>query len=239
LKFHKLYTDDWSRRLTRLANIVLYIEDLLEEVDGEGVFIYESELYDPLVFDEITLNIKIKTNNRVELSPPEELKVSIEPVEYIDYNNMHILYDVAVRWFLNYAYNELGKYIIQTDKAGIEYYLAILEDGHVFLAEGEKYHIRIPFIKTYYLAHIHPTPHLMFSHHDIDVVIDTFTYGGLASVVLTRTGCTCIYRRGYFTDEDYYRLINLRKYLSKREINMNEVKRILGEGNLRLFIKIL
>ena len=237
LKFHKLYINEQSRRLTRLANIILFIEDLLEEVNGEGVYVFENDLYDPLVFDETTLNIKVKAKNTLGEEPPEELNISLELVEHIDYDNMYILYDTAVKWFLDYAINELGKYITRTDRTGVEYYLAILEKGYVFLAEGEKHHIRLPLIKTFYMAHTHPTPYLMFSSRDIDTVIDLFTYGGIVAAVMTGSGILYIYRKGYFTDVDYYKLRELRKYLTRGRVRVEEVNRILGLGNVRLHLR--
>jgi len=237
LKFHKLYVDEWSRRLTRLANIILYVEDLLEEVCGEGLHVSEDILYDPLVFDNSILNIKVKTDNEIDCKPPRELNVNIELAKQIDYDNMHVLYDTATMWFLEYVRSELSEYTIVTDRFGVEYYLAVLEDGHVFLAEGEKYHVRVPFIKTYYTAHTHPTLHPIFSPRDIDVAIDVFTYGGLALAIVTTRNTICIYRRGYFTDTDYYNMRKLRKYLSRKNINIHDIAKILGQGNIRLYVK--
>lgn len=237
LKFHRLYVNEWSRRLTRLANIILYVEDLLEEVNGEGLYVSEDTLYDPLVFDNSILNIKVKTDNEIDYKPPKDLNVNIELAKQIDYDNMYILYDTAIMWFLEYARNELSKYTIKTDRFSTEYYLAILENGHVFLAEGEKRHVRVPFVKTYYTAHTHPTLYPMFSPHDIDVAIDVFTYGGIALAIVTTRNTICIYRRGYFTDNDYYNMLKLRKYLSRKNINIHDVIEILSHGNIRLYVK--
>jgi len=211
--------------LARLASMIVYIESLMEIPEVIGVEVVDEN------------EIIIGLSNETALPKPPSLinDLLIREVNGPIESNYQWLYRHAAFKFLDLANDVLKTYTLITDRNGIEFYLAIFDNGKGVLLEGGKLRIAIPFIRTYYAAHTHPREGLIPSPKDIRALIDLFTYGGLASVIVTSLNSLCIYRNGPFRIEDYEALINVNRY--ENPLTINKLYSLLSNSNIKLIVK--
>jgi len=224
-KLQYLIDNDEVHNLARLAALIEYIEYLLELPEVSGIE----------VIDEDRIVVGLSSNTQL-LKPPKILdnEVSIEIIHGFIESNYSWLYEHSSRKFMELANNLLKPHTFNTDRNCVEFFLAIFSNGKAVLLEGERLRIMVPTIKAYYTAHTHPRNYIMPSSKDVRSLIDLFTYGGVASAIITSSTSLCIYRKGPFTLEDYETLIRVSRIKPK---NINELNELLRQSNIKFIIK--
>ena len=224
-KLQHLIDNDEVRHLAKLAALIEYIEYLLELPEVSGIE----------VIDEDRIVVGLSSNIQL-LKPPKILgnEVLIEAINGFIESNYLWLYEYSSRKFMEFANNLLKPHTFNTDRDGIEFFLAIFNNGKGVLLEGSKLRVMVPAIKAYYTAHTHPRNCIIPSSKDIRSLIDLFTYGGIASAIITSSTSLCIYRKGPFTLEDYEALI----YASRaKPRNISKFSELLKQSNIRFMVK--
>jgi len=224
-KLQYLIDNDEVHHLARLAALIEYIEYLLELPEVSGID----------VIDEDRIVIGLSSNTQL-LKPPKILdnEVSIEVIHGFMESNYLWLYEYSSRKFMEFANNLLKPHTFNTDRDGVEFFLAVFSNGKGVLLEGSKLRVMVPAIKAYYTAHTHPRNYIIPSSKDIRSLIDLFTYGGIASAIITSSTSICIYRKGPFTLEDYETLI----YASRvKPRSINEFSELLRQSNIKFIVK--
>lgn len=242
LKEQKIFKNSQIRRVYLVGRLIeviekiidydvkyVNVEDLKFRVSGalEATIIVDGEEIDYEVFkDYEDIGVHIMLHYRpLEFYSGEDIVLG---------DGFRSVYDRFKDMFLEATSRILKGYALKTRMSNVEYFIALINDRLIAL-EGERLGVRLPHFKTYAIAHTHPIGHIMFSHKDIESTIDLFTEGGILSLVATENSATVLRRRGPYTIDDYEALIDLRDYLKKKNVRINEILKVLRRGeNLTL-----
>ena len=219
-RYSEVFSDSRSTLLARIARALLALEDILEELADKYVVSGVEVEPEPVDLDyletsDAPLRFLVCVGRRLGVVEEGDGYV-IEAVEHAG-NNLLLLYDELARYFGHYARRRLANFV--RVGGGTEYFMAVMDSGEVFLAEGEYGRVSIPAVQGMVLtAHTHPSNVYWFSIPDLRTALDFFSHRGLATAVVTGAGATVLYRRGFFTLEDYETMLRAVKSGDERVV---------------------
>ncbi len=215
-KEHYIIENKSIKWLAIAGNIISFCEDLME-VYGLDNFYVNEEFYEFHNWNNSEAVVYIPRTLKDKELPhfKEEVSVSFfttEPYSVIPWRKM---YERVLEIFVNNIIPLLKNKAKITNTEHIEFMLLIAPKKVGVLLEGEIDKVRIPFVKTYIMAHTHPSPHCFFSHKDVISSLDIFSNRGLISAVITTSCSAIMYRVDDFTIDDYERLIIISDLIKK------------------------
>ena len=220
--------------LATAGDVISFCEDLME-IYGLDTFYVSEDFYEYHGWNGEQAIVYIPQTLRNKISPPKKsIKLSFfseEPYRAIQWRSM---YKRVLEIFISNIIPLLKDKARITDRKRIEYMLLITHKKVGIILEGEVDKVRIPFVKTYVMAHTHPSPHCFFSHKDIISSLDVFSNQGLINAVVTTTCSAIMYRIDDFTVNDYEQLIIISNLIRK-----GKVKDALSEFSKLSSIKLL
>ena len=197
-RYHRVLRDRDSERIGLLCRLVNFAEDVVEDAECKDLL--------------------------VSLDHPEE--IAIEPVECRYsiresteiYGEHHRLENIVLGSG-DKSFRELYNYIVEAYRTTLhsrflntiaklrgwktEYYLGILFDGTMFIAEGRKDHISLPGIPQCFSAHTHPEPYPLPSSTDLKMITRLLLDRGIGHAVVAMGSTLVIYRVKPLTLSDY------------------------------------
>jgi len=218
-KEHFIVENKSIKWLAIAGNIISFCEDLME-IHGLNEFYINEDFYEYYGWngEEATVYIPRILENR-KLPPPKGgFRISFfsnEPSHTVLWKSM---YERVLEVFISGIVPLLKDKAKITNVKHVEYMLLIVPKKIGVFLEGDIDKVKIPFIKTYVMAHTHPSPHCFFSHKDIISSLDVFSNQGLISAVVTTTCSAIMYRVDDFTVDDYERLISISNLIRKGKI---------------------
>ena len=113
------------------------------------------------------------------------------------------LYEAAPLVVLRSDSSVLRELAARTTDTGIEFMVEYMDDGTAAFFEGERYSVRLPFIRSLAALHTHPEGACGLSKKDVDSAVQLLTEGGLFSGAVTETCAYVVYRLGPVLEDDY------------------------------------
>jgi hypothetical protein len=138
-----------------------------------------------------------------------------------------LLNEKIVKEVLSRSIGLLTPYTYITNQTGVEYLLAVLNNGKGYLIEGEENKITVPMGRTLFSLHTHPN-NCLPSPHDVRSLSNTLMYRGIGGGVISRDCYLVLVRSGPFTEEDLMGLIRFRDAL--RRMRVDELNEYIGRG---------
>jgi len=218
-KEHYVIENKSIKWLAIAGNVITFCEDLME-VYGLDDFYINEEFYRFHSWDDGEAIVYVPRMLKDKELPPFKEGVSVyffttEPYSAISWRKM---YKRVLEVFVNNIVPLLKDKAKITNTEHVEFMLLVIPKKVGILLEGEVDKVRIPFIKTYVMAHTHPSPHCFFSHKDIISSLDMFSNRGLISAVVTTSCSAIMHRVDDFTVADYERLIIISNLIRKGKI---------------------
>jgi len=140
-----------------------------------------------------------------------------------------------VKEVLSKSIGLLTPYTYITSQTGVEYLLAVLNNGKGYLIEGEETKIAVPMSKALFSLHTHPN-NCLPSPHDVRSLSNTLMYRGIGGGVISRDCYLILIRSGPFTEEDLMELIRFRDAL--RRMQVDELNDYIGKGSVGTNLRI-
>jgi len=230
-RFSEVFRDSRSSVLAAMARALLALEDVVEELEEvRGIEVDSASLdVEYLERTGAPIRILVAAPGREGVLDEGEGYV-IEATPYAE-DNVWRLYEELATFFASYAYRRLGRYLPSPE--GTEYFLAVMDSGEVFLAQGFRDRVSLPIVDGMVLtAHTHPNNVYWFSRPDLRTALEFFSRRGFATAVVTQVRTALLYRVGPFTLEDYEALLK-----ASRTRDAEEAYRLLEEApNLRVVL---
>ncbi len=206
--------------LALAGSVISFCEDLMEIFNTDNYYVEES-FYSYYNWDEeekvrVYLPKKLEENNVPKRDGVESIFSDAPMVNSVFWKS---LYRRTLEVFVENIIPLLKNKAKLTDTKHVEYMLLITPKKIGIILEGDIDKVRIPYIKTYVMAHTHPSPNCFFSQKDIISSLDLFTNQGLLSAVITTTCSAIMYRVDDMTIEDYERLIIISNMVKKSRLH--------------------
>ncbi len=225
-------TTEGSRRLAVLGLILGVVEEVSESVGvpPEEIVLQESalEFYD--VSDNVLYYI-IQGVGQANLPRIEkEVKVAsrsirlvFEPREHLEGIPAAVLYERVPRTVLYNDSSMWKRLALDTTGTGVEYMGIYLDSGEVLVVEGERFRVRLPFVRSLASIHTHPDPYCELSVKDIESGLDLLVEGGLFEAAVTRSCASVMYRVGFVSEDDY---VSVREFVLSRGRRLDKLLRL-------------
>ncbi|MCE4619586.1 MAG: hypothetical protein F7C33_01020 [Desulfurococcales archaeon] len=225
-------TTEGSRRLALLGLILGVIEEVSENVGvpPEDVVLQESalEFYD--VSDYI-LYYSIQGVGPIGLPRVEkEVEVAgrsarlvVEPREHLEGIPAMALYERVPHVVLYNDSSMWKRLALDTTRTGVEYMGIYLDNGEVLVVEGERFRVRLPFVRSLASIHTHPDPYCELSVKDIESGLDLLVEGGLFEAAVTRSCASVMHRVGFVSEDDY---VSVREFVLSRGRKLDKLLRL-------------
>ncbi len=205
-KYHIVFEDNSTLRIAFYANLINYVEDLLEDAECEDIYLSS---IDPNNWYAVVegVNCKYPLSESIEVFSKYYNVELEEGSGSIPYSTLYRTVLSTYRETLHYKMKDLAVKTVKTRK---EYYLGILFNGKAFIIEGEEDYVVVPGgFKQCFAAHTHPSSIAIPSRNDMKSIINLFLDRGLGHVIETINQSMAIYRVKPLTLEDYEVLQNL------------------------------
>jgi len=192
----------------------IYVDNLFyhytEWVPGSSLIVSLSEVLEKNMLSKVKELLRINST----LANPVIVEGHTPKASY----HWRTLYSRVWEVFLSNIVGFLKSKTVITDSKHVEYMLLISKRGEGVILQGDVDRIRIPRVKTWLIAHTHPSPYSFFSPRDIETSRDLFVNQGLLSAVVTSTTICVLYRRGDMDVDDYEKLILIERKLAKGRV---------------------
>ncbi len=219
-KEHYILKNKSIKWLALAGSVISFCEDLMEIFNTNSYYVEES-FYSYHNWDEeekvrIYLPKELERNNMPKRDSIETIFSDAPMVSSVFWKS---LYRRALEVFIENIIPLLKDKAKLSDTKHVEYMLLITPKKIGVILEGDVDKVRIPYIKTYVMAHTHPSPNCFFSQKDIISSLDLFANQGLLSAVITTTCSAIMYRVDDMTVEDYERLIIIGNMVKKGKLH--------------------
>ncbi len=207
-----------SLLLAAYYRVIDIIEGLSGETDVSPLgYIVQEELLDPSwVLERVEsglLEVRVSHSQGGMEEYEEEfslgdrrLVVRLTPVRELWGVSLSSLYEAVPGIVLRADSIEFKQLAFETTRSGIEYMGLYLDDGRVAFFEGEFLRVSLPFVKATGSIHTHPEGSCMLSLKDLESGLDLLVEGGLFEAVATSSCAFVMYRLGFVSEDDFFRV---------------------------------
>jgi len=196
-KYHTVFRNEYTERLSFLCRAVNFLEDVLEDaecddllvsVEGRGIAV------EPV-------NCRYSVLESIDVFRDQH---SLENVTLgFGVESYRALYDRVFETYLKGLHPRTLDLLARSRATGYEYYIGVLFDGRAFVLEGEKDRITLPSISQCFSAHTHPYPNPLPSTADLKTITQMLLSRGVGHVISSFGGSLAVYRVRPLSEEDF------------------------------------
>jgi hypothetical protein len=203
MKWHKIVDDAGAKELVEQFFLLEAAEDAWIETGSDYITLDPSSR---------TVYIPYGNERIIETIPSLSQKYSSKHIYFregegeIHYRDFYtILRDISIEKLSPFIKSILDR----TRSYGLEHALLLLEDGKIFLLEGEREHVTLPEIRCFIFIHTHPSPLCLPSKQDIRQAATFFMNNGFLNAIASSQCLFIMYRRWLLGEEDILTLKDL------------------------------
>ncbi|MEM1606116.1 MAG: hypothetical protein QXW41_07740 [Fervidicoccaceae archaeon] len=209
MKLQEIIDNEYTRKIGFLCRAINFLEDVLEDAECDEIRVERNGLERYIVVLE-----PVKCRHDVAESI-RAFRDQYDLEVLLDLGNMAFneLYEHVINYYVRTLHSVIKRYALETDKAGIEYYLGVLFNGKGFIIEGEKNKVIMPGnIPQCISAHTHPLNNPIPSKDDVKFINAILVNRGIGHIIETSGSGIAIYRAGPLSISDYEFLRRIERY---------------------------